>query len=140
MSRFVVCFMKDVLGDNGSEREVCQSSIEIDAVDEGLATETAKRRNSANCSLCATGHCMPTGSRFLGGRFSILKASYRQYATACSMLTGRRKPGVAIVLPLACRPRRRAVGGVGRPHCARADVSSLVMTLGSDGCRNTETD
>jgi hypothetical protein len=44
MSRFVVCFMKDVLGDNGREHEVCQSSIEIDAVDEGLATETAKRK------------------------------------------------------------------------------------------------
>ena len=43
MSRFVVCFMKDVLG-NGREREVCQSSIEIDAADEGLATETAKRK------------------------------------------------------------------------------------------------
>jgi hypothetical protein len=39
MSRFVVCFMKDVLGDNGREREV-----EIDAADEGLATETAKRK------------------------------------------------------------------------------------------------
>jgi len=44
MSRFVVCFMKDVLGNNGHEREVCQSSIEIDAPDEGLATETAKRK------------------------------------------------------------------------------------------------
>jgi len=44
MSRFVVCFMKDVLGDNGREREVCQSSIEIDAADRGLATETAKRK------------------------------------------------------------------------------------------------
>ena len=41
MSRFVVCFMKDVLGDNGREREVCQSSIDAD---EGLATETAKRK------------------------------------------------------------------------------------------------
>ena len=29
---------------NGREREVCQSSIEIDAADEGLATETAKRK------------------------------------------------------------------------------------------------
>ena len=44
MSRFVVRFMKDVLGDNGREREVCQSSIEVDAADEGPATETAKRR------------------------------------------------------------------------------------------------
>ncbi|UPK35562.1 hypothetical protein IVB18_47805 [Bradyrhizobium sp. 186] len=51
MSRFVVCFMKDVLGNNGREREVCQSSIEIDAADEGVATETAKRKFCALQSL-----------------------------------------------------------------------------------------
>jgi hypothetical protein len=44
MSRFVVCFMKDVLGDNGRQREVCQSSIDVDAADEELATETAKHK------------------------------------------------------------------------------------------------
>ena len=62
MSRFVVCFMKNVLGDNGRQREVCQSSIEIDAADEGWPPRQPSE-NSANCSLCATGHCMPTGSR-----------------------------------------------------------------------------
>jgi hypothetical protein len=44
MSRFVVRFMKDVLGENGREREVCQGSLEIDATNEGLATEVAKRK------------------------------------------------------------------------------------------------
>ena len=52
MSRFIVYFMKDVLGDNGREREVCQSSIEIDAADEGLATETAKRKFCELQALC----------------------------------------------------------------------------------------
>ena len=42
MSIFVVRFMKDVLGDNGREREVCQSSLEIDASNEGQAREMAK--------------------------------------------------------------------------------------------------
>ena len=44
MSRFVVRFMKDVLGENGREAEICQSSLEIDAENEGDAKETAKRR------------------------------------------------------------------------------------------------
>jgi hypothetical protein len=44
MSRYVIRFMKDVLGDNGHESEVCQSALEIDASDEGQATEMAKRR------------------------------------------------------------------------------------------------
>ena len=44
MSLFVISFMKDVLGGNGREREVCQGSLEIDASDEGQATEMAKRK------------------------------------------------------------------------------------------------
>jgi hypothetical protein len=44
MSLFVIRFMKDVLGDNGCEREVCQGSLEIDAFDEGQATEMAKQK------------------------------------------------------------------------------------------------
>jgi len=42
MSLFVVRFMKDVLGGNGRELEVCQSSLEIDASSEGQAKEMAK--------------------------------------------------------------------------------------------------
>jgi hypothetical protein len=42
MSRFVVRFMKDVLGENGREAEICQSSLEVDASDEGQAVDMAK--------------------------------------------------------------------------------------------------
>jgi hypothetical protein len=44
MSRYVVRFMKDVLGENGREREICQNSLEVDASDEGQATELAKKK------------------------------------------------------------------------------------------------
>jgi hypothetical protein len=43
MSRYVVQFIKHVLGENGRETEICQSSIEIDAKDELDATELAKK-------------------------------------------------------------------------------------------------
>ena len=52
MSRFVVLFMKDVLGDNGREAEVCQSTIEIDAANEGDAKELAKKKFCETQSLC----------------------------------------------------------------------------------------
>jgi hypothetical protein len=44
MSRFVVKFMKDVLSENGREAEICQSTLEVDASNEGQATELAKRK------------------------------------------------------------------------------------------------
>jgi hypothetical protein len=44
MSRYIVHFMKDVLGENGRQLEVCQSTLEIDAADEGHATELAKQK------------------------------------------------------------------------------------------------
>ena len=44
MSRFVVRFMKDVLGENGRQAEICQSTVEVDASSEGHATELAKQR------------------------------------------------------------------------------------------------
>jgi hypothetical protein len=44
MSRFVVRFLKDVLGENGREAEICQGSLEIDASDKVDATERAKRK------------------------------------------------------------------------------------------------
>jgi hypothetical protein len=43
MSRFVVRFMKDVLGGNGRAAEICQSSLEIDADCEGDAEELTFR-------------------------------------------------------------------------------------------------
>jgi hypothetical protein len=44
MSHFVISFMKDVLGDNGRQIEICQRIVEIDAPSEGEATELAKLR------------------------------------------------------------------------------------------------
>ena len=52
MSRFVVRFMKDVLGENGRQAEICQSTLEVDASSEGHATELAKRRFCERESLC----------------------------------------------------------------------------------------
>ena len=42
MSRYVVRFMKDVLGGNGRQIEICQRAFEIDAANEGQAEELAK--------------------------------------------------------------------------------------------------
>ncbi len=44
MSRFVVRFLKNVLGQNGREMEICQGSLEVEAPSEGQAAELAKRR------------------------------------------------------------------------------------------------
>lgn len=52
MSRFVVRFMKDVLGENGRATEVCQSSLEVDAANEGDAEELAKQKFCETQSLC----------------------------------------------------------------------------------------
>ena len=52
MSRYVVQFMKDVLGGNGREIEICQRMLEIDALDEGQATELAKQMFCESERLC----------------------------------------------------------------------------------------
>jgi hypothetical protein len=52
MSRFVVRFMKDVLGENGHEIEICQRALEVDASSEGQATELAKKKFCETESLC----------------------------------------------------------------------------------------
>ena len=52
MSRFVVRFMKDVLGENGRQAEICQSTVEVDASSEDHATELAKQKFCAAHSLC----------------------------------------------------------------------------------------
>ncbi len=44
MSRFVVHFMKDVLGENGRQSEICQCTLEIEADNESEAAEIAKTR------------------------------------------------------------------------------------------------
>jgi hypothetical protein len=44
MSRFVVHFMKDVLGENGREQEICQCTVEVDAASKTEATRLAKQK------------------------------------------------------------------------------------------------
>lgn len=44
MARYVVRFLKDILGDNGRHVEVCQSLLEIEAANSLDATELAKKR------------------------------------------------------------------------------------------------
>ena len=52
MSRYIVLFKKDVLGGNGRQIEICQSSLEIDAASESLATELAKQKFCESERLC----------------------------------------------------------------------------------------
>ncbi len=49
MTRYIARFMKDVLGENGHEAEICQRSIEIEAPSRGHAAEMAKVK------FCETG-------------------------------------------------------------------------------------
>ena len=44
MARYIARFMKNVLGENGHETEICQRSIEIEAPTTGHAAELAKIR------------------------------------------------------------------------------------------------
>ena len=43
MSRFVVHFMKDVLGENGREQEIRQCTVEVDAASKTEAIQLAKQ-------------------------------------------------------------------------------------------------
>ena len=52
MSRYVVRFMKDVLGGNGRQIEICQRALEIDAASEGQAEELAKQKFCESERLC----------------------------------------------------------------------------------------
>jgi hypothetical protein len=52
MSRYVVHFMKDVLGGNGRQIEICQRKLEVDAASEGQATELAKLKFCESERLC----------------------------------------------------------------------------------------
>jgi hypothetical protein len=52
MSRYVIHFMKDVLGENGRQCEICQSTLEVEAADEGQAAELAKQRFCEQQALC----------------------------------------------------------------------------------------
>ncbi|MTV16036.1 MULTISPECIES: hypothetical protein [Bradyrhizobium] len=52
MSHFIVRFVKDVLGDNGRQAEICQRILEIDAPTEGEAREIAKQKFCKDEMLC----------------------------------------------------------------------------------------
>ena len=52
MARYVVLFMKDVLGGNGRALEICQRSLEVDASSESQATELAKQKFCETERLC----------------------------------------------------------------------------------------
>lgn len=51
MPRYVVRFVKDVLGDNGRQAEICQSSMEIDANSKVDAAELAKKSFCGSAGL-----------------------------------------------------------------------------------------
>jgi hypothetical protein len=42
MTRYVARFLKNVLGANGCEAEICQRSLEVEAADRARAAEIAK--------------------------------------------------------------------------------------------------
>jgi len=42
LARYIARFMKDVLGENGHETEICQRSIEIEAEHQAAAADAAK--------------------------------------------------------------------------------------------------
>jgi hypothetical protein len=51
MTRYIVRFMKGVLGENGHEAEICQRSMEVEAADEMQASALAKVRFCENESV-----------------------------------------------------------------------------------------
>jgi hypothetical protein len=51
MTRYIVRFMKGVLGENGHEAEICQRSIEVEAADKMQASDLAKVRFCENESV-----------------------------------------------------------------------------------------
>jgi hypothetical protein len=44
MPRFIIRFIKDVLGERGQVSEICQATLELDARDERQAEESAKAK------------------------------------------------------------------------------------------------
>jgi hypothetical protein len=69
MSRYVVRFIKHVLGENGREAEICQSSMEIDADNKVDATELAKK------TFCKTGNLSDWSLR--ADRIQVMDADIR---------------------------------------------------------------
>jgi hypothetical protein len=44
MSRFIVRFIKNVLGENGHEQEICQDTIEVNASSRSEASKLAQEK------------------------------------------------------------------------------------------------
>ena len=44
MTRYVVKFFKELLGDNGQEAEICQGAVEVDATNSLDAAERGKHK------------------------------------------------------------------------------------------------
>jgi hypothetical protein len=42
MARYIARFMKDVLGENGHEAEICQGLVEVEAANRAHAADVAK--------------------------------------------------------------------------------------------------
>ena len=51
MPRYIVRFVKDVLGENGHVCEICQATVELDARNDRHAEENAKQKF---CEIYAT--------------------------------------------------------------------------------------
>ena len=69
MARYVVRFMKDVLGENGHEAEICQRSIEINAANVLIAADLAK------VGFCESEHVKEWSLN--ADRFQITKAEFQ---------------------------------------------------------------
>ena len=52
MSRFIVRFMKDVLGENGRQAEICQSTVEVDAPARVMPPSWPSKKFCETQSLC----------------------------------------------------------------------------------------
>jgi hypothetical protein len=62
MSRLVMHFLKDVTGDNGHETEICQSTIEVDAVSK-TKPPNWQNKSSAKPRIFSAGRFGLIGSR-----------------------------------------------------------------------------
>ena len=84
MSHFVVSFMKDVLGDNGRQVEICQRTVEIDASTEGVATELAKQwflQGRTALRMVAACRPHPGQARTIGLRLRLDGSAAREHAS-----------------------------------------------------------
>ena len=63
MSHFIIEFQKDVLGENGQYREICQSNVEIDAGNKSDAPQANKGDGPVAAANPPAGDEPPKGPR-----------------------------------------------------------------------------